>query len=330
MRKPNLRRWRNLVCTMVLVVVVLGLLVHTGMGTLSSMGVGSLAAICPVGLLETLATGANLNLHAAVVLAVMMLVAVVLGRAFCAWICPTPHIQGFFRRNASATETEKVQDEEAGAQADAESGSEGSDGAGRFDGSPAACASCGGCGKALPPVGGARDGFHVDSRHMVLGGTLLSAAVFGFPVFCLLCPVGLTFATVIAVWYFFTGGEVTLGVLLFPLVIVVEVVLFRRWCKTLCPIGALLSLAARVGRKLARPRVDAAACLRTQGVDCRRCVEACPEQVDPHCGTIPECTRCGDCVAACPAEAIAFKLLPSDASVTAVLSDVSDASVSRS
>lgn len=35
-----------------------------------------------------------------------------------------------------------------------------------------------------------------DSRHAVLGGALLTTAVFGFPVFCLVCPVGLTFAAV--------------------------------------------------------------------------------------------------------------------------------------
>ena len=35
---------------------------------------------------------------------------------------------------------------------------------------------------------------------MVLAGALASSAAFGFPVFCLICPVGLTFALVIALW----------------------------------------------------------------------------------------------------------------------------------
>ena len=39
----------------------------------------------------------------------------------------------------------------------------------------------------------------------MLGGGLLSALVFGFPVFCLLCPIGLSFASVYLVLRLFTG-----------------------------------------------------------------------------------------------------------------------------
>ena len=54
----------------------------------------------------------------------------------------------------------------------------------------------------------------LDSRHYVLGGALLSTAVFGFPVFCLVCPIGLTFATVLVVWRPGTeGGSAVVDVL---------------------------------------------------------------------------------------------------------------------
>ena len=61
-----------------------------------------------------------------------------------------------------------------------------------------------------------RSGPTLDSRHVILGGSLLSAAVFGFPVFCLICPIGLTFATIVLVMRLFAFGDVAWGVILVP------------------------------------------------------------------------------------------------------------------
>ena len=55
-----------------------------------------------------------------------------------------------------------------------------------------------------------RDGAN-DSRNWVLGATVLTTAAFGFPVFCLICPVGLTVATFVALWRVFQFSEVTLS-----------------------------------------------------------------------------------------------------------------------
>lgn len=172
---------------------------------------------------------------------------------------------------------------------------------------------CAGCAKALEKVGGKRDGFRLDGRHVVLGGTILSAAVFGFPVFCLVCPVGLTIATFIGLWHLFQFNETTRGLLLFPAILVLELVVFRKWCTTLCPISALLSLIASKNRTF-KPEVDEAKCLRSQGVDCRVCVAVCPEEVDPHTLSIPECSKCGKCIEQCPAQAISMKALARSAS----------------
>ncbi|MFR0869160.1 MAG: 4Fe-4S binding protein, partial [Adlercreutzia sp.] len=51
--------------------------------------------------------------------------------------------------------------------------------------------------KADKPTPAERDGAN-DSRNWVLGATVLTTAAFGFPVFCLICPVGLSVATFIA------------------------------------------------------------------------------------------------------------------------------------
>ena len=176
---------------------------------------------------------------------------------------------------------------------------------------PSACAACAGaaaCAKALAPVGGARDGVQLDSRHAVLVGTLASAAVFGFPVFCLICPVGLTFATIIGLWNLVQFNEPSWALIIFPIILIAEVTVLRKWCSKICPISALVSLLSNLNVTL-RPRVKADVCLRSRGVDCHACVDACPEQLDPHSGRIPECSKCGKCVEACPAKAISIKLL---------------------
>ena len=176
---------------------------------------------------------------------------------------------------------------------------------------PSACAACAGasaCAKALAPVGGKRDGVRLDSRHAVLVGTLASAAVFGFPVFCLICPVGLTFATIIGLWNLVQFNEPSWALIIFPIILIAEVTVLRKWCSKICPISALVSLLSNLNITL-RPRVKADACLRSCGVDCHACVDVCPEQLDPHSKHIPECSKCGKCVEACPAKAISIKLL---------------------
>ena len=84
--------------------------------------------------------------------------------------------------------------------------------------------------------------------------------------------------------------------------------MLRKWCSKICPISALVSLLSNLNVTL-RPRVKADTCLRSRGVDCHACVDACPEQLDPHTKRIPECGKCGACVEACPAKAISIKLL---------------------
>ena len=153
-----------------------------------------------------------------------------------------------------------------------------------------------------------------DSRNWVLGGTILSAAVFGFPVFCLICPVGLTFATIIALWRLLQFNEVVLSLLVFPAILVLEVVVLRKWCGKFCPLGALLSLVSRLNRTF-RPVSNPATCLRTsKGEACHACAEACPEGIDLHdaaaSAPLNECTKCRACADACPMHAVTLPFLP--------------------
>lgn len=170
--------------------------------------------------------------------------------------------------------------------------------------------------KAIAPAparSGARD--KGDSRMWVLGGALLSTAAFGFPVFCLVCPVGLTFGTLVVVWRVFQFNEITWSLLVFPALLALELVALRKWCHRFCPLGALLSLVSR-GNRTFRPKSDAGACLHSaSGEGCHRCADACPEGIDLHDaqGSAPlnECLKCRACADACPVHAITFPFVDS-------------------
>lgn len=329
--RVGIYRVRGKVRLVVFLLVVIGLFAGVGLGSLSSFGIGDIAYLCPLGALEALVAAKTGVPHLVIMVVVMVVVVALLGRAFCSWVCPVPPVRSFFHYRKKHTAEDggeaSAHAGEASASAAGEGGEsiavaagEGDAVAGKLavsafasdDASSAAassaCAACGHEGScALSPVGGARDGFHLDSRHGVLAGALVGSAIFGFPVFCLVCPVGLSIATVVAVWQLIFAQSPSWSLLVFPLIVLVEVVFFRKWCHKICPLGALMSLLGV--KSLFRPKVDGNACLRTSGIDCRKCVTACPEQLDPHAGLLPECTKCGACTDQCPAHAISMKPL---------------------
>lgn len=279
-------RARGFVVLACVAFAVAGMAFHVGTGTPSAFGIQQIAAVCPLGMLETMFGAREVMLHPLLLLGLAVALIVLVGKAFCGWICPVPWLQRFFRPGKRQSQ------------------------------GCAPCASCSGAaaceealrGGALSPVGGKRDGVQLDSRHAVLAGTLASAAVFGFPVFCLVCPVGIAFATIIGVWNSVQFNEPSWALLVFPAILILEVTVLRKWCSRICPISALVGLLATLNVTL-RPRVRHDACLRERGVDCHACVESCPEQLDPHSNRIPECSKCGACVEVCPAKAISIKLL---------------------
>lgn len=294
----NIHKIRGVVVALLAVAVpVIGLMTNTQLGALCSYGASSIATICPLGALETLAAVKSPSIRLLICLCIAIVLIVVVGKAVCAWACPAPWLQRFFKKKKHVDENAlQAKPEES-----------------TWDIHPAkgeSCSSCPSqsCGSedcALAKVGGKRDGIHLDSRHAVLAATLASSAVFGFPVFCLVCPVGLTFATIIGLWNLFAFNETTLGMIIFPLILIAELVLLRKWCHKICPISALMSLISCANRTF-KPRVDESRCLRAKGVDCRACVESCPEELDPHSKLIPECSKCHACAEACPAHAISF------------------------
>ena len=168
------------------------------------------------------------------------------------------------------------------------------------------------CAWGCPVPASERGGLR-DSRNWVLGGAILSTAAFGFPVFCLVCPVGLTFGTLVVVWRVFQFNEVTWSLLVFPAMLVLELAVLRKWCHRFCPLGALLSLVSR-GNRTFRPQANVGTCLHAaHGERCHRCADACPEGIDLHdraaSAPLNECVKCRECADACPVHAITFPFL---------------------
>jgi MauM/NapG family ferredoxin protein len=97
----------------------------------------------------------------------------------------------------------------------------------------------------------------------------------------------------------FGGAWLTAG--LFVGLLVANRWIARWWCRALCPLGALLGLAARA--TIFRIHVDPDLCN-----ECTRCVSDCQGADEPFAKhRVSECHVCLNCVSVCPEGAISFR-----------------------
>ena len=140
----------------------------------------------------------------------------------------------------------------------------------------------------------------------------------GAPYFCkLICPVGMmeggiplvlmnkSMRGAIGFLYAWKG-------LILILTIFLSIVIYRPFCKYICPLGAIYSLFNSVS--LFRYTLDHQKCIH-----CGRCKAVCEMQCDPvkNCNDL-ECIRCGKCKNACPVDAIACGITKPDVSKEAI------------
>lgn len=284
-------RIRKAVRFLIVAVLLIALFAGWQTGTLCSVGYDAIAYICPLGALETIFGSWAFVPRVLICLAVVVIVALVFGKAFCSWVCPVAPLSDLLRGRKAREKDECERTQAAHRVLE------------RWSDTNAAQA------EKHEPFRS-----RVDGRHVVLAGSLASAAVCGFPVFCLVCPIGLTFATILLLVNLFAQGDVTWSLIVVPAILIAEVLLFKKWCHKLCPLSAFMSLIAKLNRTF-KPTIDNAKCLETaQGKKCGACSRACEEGIDPRHPELSEaawseCTKCRSCVDACPAHAISMPLI---------------------
>ena len=123
------------------------------------------------------------------------------------------------------------------------------------------------------------------------------------PFFCkYLCPAGTLSGILLTVHDSMLRAQLG-GIFLWKIFVLAAVIagcliVFRPFCKYLCPLGAIYGFFNRIA--LYRMDLDTGRC-----VSCGKCKKVCQMGVDPvkECNSA-ECIRCGDCVRACPVNAI--------------------------
>ena len=337
-------RARRVTLTLVVVAVLASLAFDCGIGTPSSFGIGSFSLLCPLGGIEAMIASRSFIPVAAISAGVLLLFALVFGRAWCAWGCPAHSIRKFFNRepkpgkgtllmsySAGEKPAEAVGEAVGEAAAVGESDGENADGASAeapaaADGSSAPAESAARNNSAAlsalaSPCAAAATAFDLraslrfiarDRRTWVFLAVLVAALIAGLPLFCLVCPIGLTFGTVGSLWHLIVDKQMTASVLVFPAALAIELVLYRKWCLNLCPIAGLLGIFSQFATRF-RPQVNTQTCLRCTGsAACEACTIACPEHIDRHAPDaaqqLGQCSRCGECLRACPTASIDIKV----------------------
>lgn len=130
----------------------------------------------------------------------------------------------------------------------------------------------------------------------------------GAPYFCkLICPAG-TLEGGLPLVLLNKGMRGAIGWLygwknfLLAAILILSVIIYRPFCKYICPLGAVYSLFQPIS--VFHYQVDKELCTH-----CGVCAKVCKMQVDPvENPNHPECIRCGQCKKVCPTGALTYNV----------------------
>ena len=227
-------------------------------GWYQSIGIGSLWFVSPLEGLESLLITKAFYMPSIIGMIIPLIVAFLLGRVFCSWICPVTFFLELVDRIRKFVSRKKW----------------------------------------------LRNHLVVAKRVLwfTLMAELLLSMIIGAPLFVFLSPPGLVGREIMMLVFFRTFA---LEGALLLLIIVLELVTRRFFCRTFCPLGALLAFVGQK-RKL-RVQVVPDNCIH-----CGICEKTCPMGLVPELneGTSAYCWNCGSCIDSCPSQALLFQWGP--------------------
>jgi ferredoxin-type protein NapH len=267
--------------------------------------------IDPFGGLQVLVSGQVESLLVVETVAAILffvLLTVLLGNVFCSWVCPVGTIIDSFDKGVEKF-FPKVEDKRSRrAKQRRENRNKSKDKSGLV------CPVC-----PLHKISGVLG-------YGIVASALVGSAIFRFPVFCTICPIGIvsrglfhfkSMMTITRMWMIW-------WIELFAVPIAATLLSLRErrfWCKRLCPVGAFLGLVGSLNPFI-KPRVkddrcimkgcpeDCKAshldiCMLCRSMDDYMCEKVCPFDIDlaGH-GSLAKCTKCLECYIVCPYDAI--------------------------
>lgn len=240
----------------------------------------------------------------------------VLGNMFCGWVCPVGTVIDSFDRvvekalpKVDVKRAERsLRNKEMRAKRQAQLTS-------------TVCPSC--------PLGRLSGRYAVVADGVVVS-SLVGSAVLKFPVFCTICPIGISTRGVshLASLSSVVGKFLPIIIELWAIPVVAVVTSLREkrfWCKKICPVGALLNVGGAFN-PFFKPVVKADKCIMKEcpkdcedyrldycfmcrQMDQKRCEKVCPVDINlTDQESLSRCTKCLECYIACDKDAIEIKL----------------------
>lgn len=269
--------------------------------------------LCPFGATQFLVTG-QIPIETIIAMLLFILPIILLGNVFCGWVCPLGTMidisdKGIekFLPNVEAKRSKRDQDNRKKK---------------RWEQSnPLVCRSC--------PVGKVTSKRYGVVANGIVAASLVGSAVFKFPVFCSICPMGIATRGLFHLRSVgsLTGKSLAIVIELWAIPIVAVVLSLRErkfWCKKLCPVGALLNCAGALN-PLIKPKVKKEKCvqmgcpedcedghldfcLHCRLLDDYKCEKVCPVDIDlVNNGSLSRCTKCLECYIVCDYNAISLE-----------------------
>jgi ferredoxin-type protein NapH len=272
--------------------------------------------ICPVGGLQVLLTGkvTTLLLLPTIMALVLFLIPIfVLGNVFCGWLCPLGTLIDGFDKGVERFMPKLNMKREARSEQNKEK---------KKAKHSVVCPTC--------PFGKLLGDKHANVANGVLVSALVGSAVFQFPVFCAICPIGISTKGMfhLKALTSVTGRmmPIILELWAIPVIAILASLRMKRyWCRKICPVGASLNLAGAFS-PLIKPTVKTEKCVMKgcpetcedyhldycgacRQIDQKRCEKVCPQGINLlDKGSLARCTKCLECYIQCEHDSIEIKL----------------------